>query len=85
MGVVKAIADTHASTGQQLVYLVQALLIMLWMIEIPMLLLLAFPARGSRVLEGINAWFARNGRLVAVLVAAGAGLYLIGVGLVELL
>jgi Sap, sulfolipid-1-addressing protein len=84
MGVVKAIADTHASTAQQLVYLVEALLIMLWMIEIPMLLLLAFPARGSRVLEGVNAWFARNGRLVAVLVAAGAGLYLIGVGLVEL-
>jgi hypothetical protein len=84
IGVVKAIADTQASTAQQLVYLVEALLIMLWMIEIPMLLLLAFPARGSRVLEGINAWFARNGRLVAVLVAAGAGLYLIGVGLVAL-
>jgi hypothetical protein len=84
VGVVKAIADTQASTAQQLVYLVEALLIMLWMIEIPMLLLLAFPARGSRVLEGINGWFARNGRLVAVLVAAGAGLYLIGVGLVEL-
>jgi hypothetical protein len=84
MGVVKAIADTQASTAQQLVYLVEALLIMLWMIEIPMLLLLAFPTRGSRVLEGINAWFARNGRRVAVLVAAGAGVYLIGVGLVEL-
>jgi hypothetical protein len=85
IGVVKAIADTQASTAQQLVYLVEALLIMLWMIEIPMLLLLAFPTRGSRVLEGINAWFARNGRLVAVLVSAGAGLYLVGVGLVELL
>ncbi len=84
LGVVRAIADTQASPAQQLVYLVEALLIMLWMIEIPMLLLLVFPARGSRVLEGINAWFARNGRLVAVLVAAGAGLYLIGVGLVEL-
>jgi hypothetical protein len=84
VGVVKAIADTHASTAQQLVYLLEALLIMLWMIEIPMLLLLAFPARGSRVLEGINAWFARNGRVVAFLVAAGAGVYLIGVGLVEL-
>jgi hypothetical protein len=84
VGVVKAIADTQASTAQQLMYLVEALLIMLWMIEIPMLLLLAFPARGSGVLEDINTWFARNGRLVAVLVAAGAGLYLIGVGLVEL-
>jgi Sap, sulfolipid-1-addressing protein len=84
VGVVKAIADTHASTAQQLVYLVQALLIMLWMIEIPMLLLLAFPARGTRILEGVNAWFARNGQTVAVLVAGGAGVYLIAVGLVEL-
>jgi hypothetical protein len=84
VGVVKAIADTQASTAQQLVYLVEALLIMLWMIEIPMLLLLAFPVGGSRVLEDVNRWFARNGRLVAMLVAAGAGLYLIGVGLVEL-
>ena len=85
VGVVKAIADTHASTAQQLVYLVTALVIMLWIIEIPMLLLLAFPARGSRVLESVNAWFARHGRLIAVLVSAGAGLYLIGVGLVEVL
>jgi hypothetical protein len=85
VGVVKAIADTHASTAEQLVYLVTALVIMLWMIEIPMLLLLAFPARGSRVLESVNAWFARHGRLIAVLVSAAAGLYLIGVGLVEVL
>jgi Sap, sulfolipid-1-addressing protein len=85
VGVVKAIADTHASTAQQLVYLVTALVIMLWMIEIPMLLLLMFPARGSRVLESVNGWFARNGRLVAVLVSAGAGLYLIAVGLLEVL
>jgi len=85
MGVVKAIADTHASTVQELLYLVAAVLIMLWMIEIPMLMLLAFPARGSRVLDAINAWFARNGRMAAVLVSAVAGAYLIGVGLVELL
>ena len=85
MGVVKAIADTNASTGQQMLYLVQALLIMLWMIEIPMLLLLLFPARGSQILESINAWFARNGRMAAFVVALVAGVYLIGVGLVEIL
>jgi len=47
MGVVKAIADTNASTGQQIVYLVIALLIMLWLIEVPMLVLLIFPERGA--------------------------------------
>jgi Sap, sulfolipid-1-addressing protein len=85
IGVVKAIADTHASTAQQLVYLIQALVIMLWMIELPMLLLLVFPTRGATVLENVNAWFARHGRLIAVVVSAGAGLYLVGVGLAETL
>jgi hypothetical protein len=61
------------------------LLIMLWMIEIPMLMLIAFPERGSRALDAINAWFARNGRRVAVLGSAVLGVYLVGVGVVEVL
>jgi Sap, sulfolipid-1-addressing protein len=84
VGAVKAIADTKASTSQQLVYLALTVLVMLWMIEIPMLMLLAFPRRASAALEAINGWFARHGRQVAVIAAAGAGAYLIVVGLVEL-
>ncbi|HME01638.1 MAG TPA: GAP family protein [Solirubrobacteraceae bacterium] len=85
VGAVKAIADTNASTSQQLAYLAVTVLIMLWLVEIPMLMLLAFPRRASAALESINNWFARNGRLVAVLAAAGAGVYLIVVGLIELI
>ena len=85
VGAVKAIADTNAATGQELVYLAVTVLVMLWMIEIPMLMLLAFPRRAAAALESINAWFARNGRLVAVIASAVAGAYLIGVGLFELL
>ncbi|HEY4427307.1 MAG TPA: GAP family protein [Solirubrobacteraceae bacterium] len=85
VGLVKSIADTQASTPQQLIYLVEALLIMLWMIEIPMLMLLTYPVGASSALQSINRWFARNGRSVGTLVAAAAGAYLIGVGLVELL
>jgi Sap, sulfolipid-1-addressing protein len=85
VGLVKEISDAHASSSQELVYLVLALLVMLWMIEIPMLMLIAFPARAVSALERINAWFARNGRLVAVVLATGAGAYLIGVGLTEAL
>jgi hypothetical protein len=85
VGAVKAIADTKASAPQELLYLAVTVLIMLWLIEIPMLVLLAFPLGGSAALESINAWFARNGRLVAVIAAAATGAYLIGVGLVELL
>ncbi len=85
VGAVKAIADTKASTAQELLYLAVTVLIMLWMIEIPMLMLLGFPQRASAALESINDWFARNGRLVAIIAAAGAGAYLLVVGLVELL
>jgi Sap-like sulfolipid-1-addressing protein len=85
VGAVKAIANSNASTAQELAYLAVTVLVMLWMIEIPMLMLLAFPQRASAALESINAWFARNGRLVAIIAAAGAGAYLITVGLIELL
>jgi Sap, sulfolipid-1-addressing protein len=85
LGAVKAIADAKVSTPTQLVYLAVVALVMLWMIELPMLVLLAFPRGGSSALESVNDWFVRNGRLVAVIAAAGAGLYLIGVGLVELI
>lgn len=85
VGLVKEIADTDASTAQEIRYLVQALLIMLWLIEIPMVMLIAFPARASHVLEVINEWFARHGRMAASGGAAVAGVYLIGVGLVEIL
>lgn len=43
MGAVNAIADTNASSGQQLVYLAEMLVLMLWLIEVPMLMLIALP------------------------------------------
>jgi hypothetical protein len=35
---------------------------MLWLVELPMLMLLVVPDRATSTLERINAWFARNGR-----------------------
>jgi Sap, sulfolipid-1-addressing protein len=81
---VKTIADAHATSGEQLVYLVQMLLIMLWLIELPMLVLIAFPARGQAALEATNAWFGQHGRALLVLVAGGVGVYLIAVGAAQL-
>lgn len=85
IGGVKAIADSTSSTSQQLRYLAQMLVIMLWIIELPMLMMIAFPDRAVRVLERINAWFGRHGRTVAWAAAGGVGVYLVIVGLVELL
>jgi len=84
VGVVKAISDTNASAAEQLLYLVICLVIMLWLIEIPMLILLLFPTRGVGWLESVNAWFARNGLRAAAYLSIGAGVYLVGVGLVEI-
>ena len=83
-GAVKAIADTNVSAGQELAYLAQMLLIMLWLIELPMLMLIAFPSHSVDVLERVNAWFAARGRRLLVLASGGLGSYLIIVGVVEL-
>jgi Sap, sulfolipid-1-addressing protein len=83
-GAVKVLADTSVSDGQKLIYLVQLLVVMLWLIELPMLVLIAFPARGVVALERTNAWFARRGRELLVPACALLGVYLLVVGAVEL-
>ncbi|HEV2923115.1 MAG TPA: GAP family protein [Solirubrobacteraceae bacterium] len=83
-GAVKAIADTTVSAGQELAYLAQMLLLMLWLIELPMLILIAFPRHSVDALERVNAWFASHGRRMLLLTSGGLGIYLIIVGVVEL-
>lgn len=83
VGGVKSIVDTHASTATQIGYLAEMLVVMLWLIELPILLLIAFRERTVNVLEAINAWFGGNWRRMAMLVAAVLAVYLLVVGLVE--
>jgi Sap, sulfolipid-1-addressing protein len=83
-GAVKAIADTNVSAAQELAYLAQMLPIMLWLIELPMLMLIAFPRHAVGALERVNAWFATHGHGPLVLASGGLGIYLIIVGVVEL-
>jgi len=47
-------------------------------------MLLATPERAADALERINRWFGRNWRVVAILAAAGAGVYLIVKGVMGL-
>ncbi len=84
IGAVKSIADANSSTSAELTSLIVVVLIMLWMVELPMLMLLAFPSRAAATLESINLWFARNGRTLAIIAALGAGAYLIVKGIVQL-
>jgi hypothetical protein len=83
-GAVKAIADTSVSAGEKLAYLGQMLLIMLWLIELPMLMLIAFPRHAVGALEQANTWSATHGRRLLVVACGGVGIYLIIVGVVQL-
>ncbi len=85
LAAVKSIADAELSTRSELLALVVTVAAMLWLIELPMLVLLAVPDRASSELERINAWFSGHGRLLAVVVSAGAGVYLVVWGLVHLI
>jgi hypothetical protein len=76
VGAVKTIADANYSTSRELLTLAVTVAVMLWLIEVPMLMLLAVPDRASSALKSLNMWFARHGRLLAVSLSACAGLYL---------
>jgi hypothetical protein len=84
IGAVKAIADANQSTTNELLDLAATVAVMLWLIEVPMLMLLITPGRTERALGRTNRWFAANGRTVAVLASAAAGLYLTIKGLADL-
>jgi hypothetical protein len=43
---------------------------MLWLIELPMLMLLIVPARTERARDQTSRWFARNGPTVAIIGSA---------------
>jgi hypothetical protein len=82
---VKTLADARLSKGGELLALGATVVLMLWLIELPMLMLLAFPERASGILERANQWFTEHRRQLGVAISAGVGLYLIVKGLADLL
>ena len=82
---VKTIADASLSTSGELAALALTVVVMLWLIELPLLILLVVPARAASVLEHVNLWFARNGRALAIAASLAAGGYLLVMGLSGLL
>jgi len=85
IGAVKAIADANLPTGNELLNIIAVVAVMLWLIELPMLMLLVVPDRAASTLESVNLWFARNGRSVGIVAAVAVGVYLIVKGLVQLI
>jgi len=70
---VKAVADAKLSTSGELLALAATVAVMLWMVELPMLILLIVPHRAERALDQTNRWFARNRRTAAIVASVGAG------------
>jgi hypothetical protein len=84
IGAIKAIADAKLSASGELLGIAVTVAVMLWLIEVPMMLLLVIPSHAARALDETNRWFARNGRTVAIVASAAAGAYLAIKGLVDL-
>ncbi len=82
---VKTLADAHLAKSAELVSLLVTVAVMLWLIELPMLMLLVYPDRAAGVLERTNQWFTEHRRQLGVAISAGVGLYLIVKGLAGLL
>lgn len=85
VGMIKAITDAHLSKGGELIALAVGIAVMLWMIELPVLMLLVFPQRATEVLERVNAWFAERGRTLLLVLLYAAGAYLAVNGFVHLI
>jgi Sap, sulfolipid-1-addressing protein len=84
IGAIKAIADATLSTSSELLDLAVTVAVMLWLIEVPMMLLLIIPGHAESALDETHRWFAHNGRTVAIVASAAAGAYLTITGLVDL-
>ncbi len=55
VGAAKAIADTKLSNASELLGLLAVVAVMLWMIELPMLMLVIIPGRAEHTLDRTNA------------------------------
>ena len=82
---VKTLADAHLAKSAELLSLLVTVAVMLWLIELPMLMLLAYPDRAAGLLERTNQWFTEHRRQLGVAISAGVGLYLLVKGLAGLI
>jgi hypothetical protein len=81
---IKTVSDASLSTSSELLSLAAVVAVMLWLIELPALMLVAVPARTVDTLERVNRWFGRHGRLLGIAASAGGGVYMIVHGIIAL-
>ncbi|MEA1979065.1 MAG: GAP family protein [Chloroflexota bacterium] len=72
-----SIADAQLSTGQIVVALLCLVFLMIWPQVLPIILYIVMGDRAQAMLEKLNAWLARNQRMVNVVVLALFGIMLL--------
>ena len=77
----KDIAAAHNSTARDLFQIVGFNAIMFLLAEVPLVGLLVAPDPTVALVERVNAWFSRNGRTIAMVLAAALGFFLIARGI----
>jgi len=75
------IAELGTPTAGKVAAIVGFYVIMFTLVEVPIVAYAVSPARTTRTISAFNTWLDRNGRLVAVVVLAAVGVYLVGRGL----
>ncbi len=80
-----SIADAQLPTGQIVVALLFLVFFMIWPQVLPIVLYIVMGDRAQAMLESLNAWLARNQRMVNVMVLALFGIMLLAKSLPGLL
>ncbi len=79
-----AIAKAHTSLLVTVLSIILVAVIYMLLIEIPIVAHAIWPDTTIRWVTAVNAWLARHGRTIIIIVAAGFGIYLITSGIVHL-
>ena len=79
-----AVAKGHAGLLATVLSVLLVAAIYMLLIEIPVVAHLAWPDKTVRGVTAVNAWLARHGRTIIIVVSAGFGAYLIVSGIAHL-
>ncbi len=85
LGGLAVILETTSSRVGEVVALVLFALALQWMLALPIVIYLLFPAQSARVLERMKAWLGAYGQRLVAGVLGAAGAYVTYTGIVQLL
>jgi hypothetical protein len=79
-----SIAKGDPSTVSATVDVLLIAVVVLLLAEVPIVMFLLAPERSTRILEAVNGWLSRHGRVIGVTAAGAVGCYFVVTGVVHL-